>query len=482
MTGRNEEVAPHPTDVILVTDKKIGEVLATSIRNVKPKAEVIIVETPEKVAALNPEISPGTLLIGYGTGIIIQGTVLKRFSRPAINFHAASPEYPGRDPHHWAVYEGASEYGVTAHEMTERVDEGPIVAVQRFPIPYGIKPEELVCLANEYLYKLFCNLLPQLIDGTYELSREVWAGVKRSRQDFLDMCSLNPWIGSKEFARRFNAFDGGRYDNLTLDLHGQQFRIEKTSATSSKAKEVAVDWNDFTLVSYRENLRLAKKSYLFASFGETVDAPHVLWRHDIDFSVHQAAILAKIEEEEACKATYFVSLHSSFYNLFEVEIVSLVREIIACGHDLGLHFDAAAYPSETWTYEALVKWAGFEQSVLEQFFGVEVKSISFHNPDISNMLDLDCDSIGGMVNVYGKTIKTEYTYVSDSNGYWRFEPIPKILTEATSPKLHVLTHPAWWVDEPMRPYKRIERCASGRASNVLREYVEGLNKHGRKNL
>ena len=52
----------------------------------------------------------------------------------AINFHPASPDYPGIGCNNYALYENASEYGATCHYMLSRVDTGKIIAVKRFPV------------------------------------------------------------------------------------------------------------------------------------------------------------------------------------------------------------------------------------------------------------------------------------------------------------------------------------------------------------
>ncbi len=476
-------MAATQPEIILVTDRALGAQLSERIHGIIPAAVIEIADTIERLSDVGAQISPDTLLICYGTGIIVPKVILDALARPAINFHAAPPEYPGRDPHHWAVYEGAREYGVTAHEAVARVDAGPIIAVDRFPVPENAIPEELLKQANAKLFDLFVRLLPEMLRGVYSISDEVWAGRKRRRSDFIDVCNLNRWIDSEEFDRRYRAFDGGSFDNLTVDLHGKRFRIDKQALMVNGSGPVAEDdWQDFTLDAYRNNLRLAKKSYRFAGYKDSLDAPHVLWRHDVDFSVHQALVLARIESDEQCKATYFLSLHSAFYNLLESEIIALVREIVSLGHEVGLHFDASAYPGVSWTYGELEKHAAFERSILEAVFGVGINALSFHNPDVDNIMRFDEDLIGGMVSAYGRTLKNEYEYCSDSNGYWRFEPLPKVLADAKSDKIQVLTHPAWWVKEPMSPRQRIERCVSGRAATVMRDYDESLRAAGRKNL
>ena len=85
------------------------------------------------------DLTGGTVLAAFGTGVIVPPDLLARYDR-AYNFHAAPPAYPGRDPHHWAAYDWATVYGATVHIMTERVDAGPIVGVAELECePVGLR-------------------------------------------------------------------------------------------------------------------------------------------------------------------------------------------------------------------------------------------------------------------------------------------------------------------------------------------------------
>ena len=44
------------------------------------------------------------LLLSFGTGVIVPESILLTPGLVALNVHAASPDFPGRDPHHFAAY------------------------------------------------------------------------------------------------------------------------------------------------------------------------------------------------------------------------------------------------------------------------------------------------------------------------------------------------------------------------------------------
>lgn len=242
-------------------------------------------------------------------------------------------------------------------------------------------------------------------------------------------------------------------------------------------------FRDFTEGEYRSLLRIAKARWRFIPYSDyrTPDSFVCLWRHDIDFSPHRALKLAQIEAEEEVVSTYFVLLHSNFYNALEDDIVGLIKAIARLGHHIGLHFDPSFYRGKKTT---IGRWLRFERKILSDVFEADVLAISLHNPTLNDSPSLFLgDSLGGMVNAYGSYIKKHFSYCSDSNGFWRFKPLRHVLEDVTQQqRLQVLTHGVWWTPEPMSPRDRVTRCIDGRAGNIHKEYNLFLAEHGRDNI
>jgi hypothetical protein len=235
---------------------------------------------------------------------------------------------------------------------------------------------------------------------------------------------------------------------------------------------------DFTESAYRALVRQAKGRYAFLAFHEAAAASAgVLWRHDIDMSVHRALALAKIEHAEGVRATYFVYLHSRFYNALEDAIVERLQGILALGHDIGLHFDSRFVPAGT----DLAAAVDAERRVIESATGSRVTALSFHDPDAPGVTISRADTIAGLVNAYGESLRARFEYGSDSNGYWRYTPLPEVITRAGE-RLQVLTHPEWWVPEPMPPRARVARAIDGRAAYMAAKYDAAMQDVGRDNI
>ena len=237
---------------------------------------------------------------------------------------------------------------------------------------------------------------------------------------------------------------------------------------------------DFTRENYRRLLRLAKSKYPFTSYSHAdLTGNFLIWRHDVDISIHAAEKLAQIEAEEGVAATYFLLIHCRYYNLFEREIYERVRRIQNLGHTLALHFEMEFHDvrDETTLESALKR----ERFWLEDLFQVKIDAFSFHDP---NAFALSCQAwhYAGMVNSYAAPFQTRIGYCSDSNGYWRHRRLEDVLTTANEERLQVLTHPEWWQDEPMPPRRRVHRAIDGRADFLKRFYDGLLEKVGRLNV
>lgn len=237
---------------------------------------------------------------------------------------------------------------------------------------------------------------------------------------------------------------------------------------------------DFTLAAYRKLIERTRAMYPFAGFEVLEQSAFAgrfcILRHDIDVSPTSALEVARIEADLGVQATYTVLLTGPHYNAFEAEVREQLRQISSLGHALALHLDA------TWHSIAseaeLEKAVEQERKILEHLIGVRVKAFSFHN---TTEFTLSCraDSYGGLWNAYAGRLQDELSYVSDSNGYWRFRTWDELLDEDAS-FVQVLTHPEWWTDEPLGPAEKVCRELDARERRVWDSYRAGLAAFGRE--
>lgn len=155
--------------------------------------------------AADLRFAAGRILLSFGTSIIVPQEILDRFPAGAYNIHAAPPAYPGRDPHHFAVYDRVTRYGATCHVMTRRVDEGAIVDVEWFDVAADDTPADLLSKANAAGIRIIHRIGAKLKHGVrLRPNGDQWGPRKTRRADFLAMCDLTG-LDPQERERRTRA-------------------------------------------------------------------------------------------------------------------------------------------------------------------------------------------------------------------------------------------------------------------------------------
>jgi methionyl-tRNA formyltransferase len=82
------------------------------------------------ISSLKPD-----LIVVNSYSMIIQPEILSLTMGNTINIHGALlPQYRGANPTQWAILNDEFETGVTMHYMTEKIDNGDIIAQKRIPI------------------------------------------------------------------------------------------------------------------------------------------------------------------------------------------------------------------------------------------------------------------------------------------------------------------------------------------------------------
>jgi methionyl-tRNA formyltransferase len=212
--------------IILLTGPAEQPILAEVLRRQNPRLTVHAVETLPALEALDPGLFPRARLIGFATPTVVPTQILERLGFGGYNFHPGPPHYPGWVPAHSAIYDGATEFGATAHIMIERVDAGPIVGVEQFGIPPHTGVVRLEELAYAQLAQLFWRLANMLAAQSEPLPvlPVRWSGQKSTRRSFAAMCEIQNDISKKELERRIEAFGIGKLDlRPAITLHGHRF-------------------------------------------------------------------------------------------------------------------------------------------------------------------------------------------------------------------------------------------------------------------
>jgi methionyl-tRNA formyltransferase len=168
----------------------------------------------------------GDYIISYLSRWVVPPELLTRARRAAVNFHPASPDYPGIGCTNFALYENATEYGATCHHMAEKVDTGGIIAVRRFAVLPEDDVASLLKRTYEHQIALFLQIAPLMAQGkALPLSTEKWSRRPFTRREFNQLFKITPGMAAHEIARRVRAVSFGRFQPY-VELEGYRFEYK----------------------------------------------------------------------------------------------------------------------------------------------------------------------------------------------------------------------------------------------------------------
>jgi methionyl-tRNA formyltransferase len=168
----------------------------------------------------------GDYIISYLSRWVVPQDLLERARIAAVNFHPASPEYPGIGCNNFALYEDAKEYGVTCHHMARQVDTGRIIKVRRFPIYPEDGVEELLARTYENQIALFFEIAEIMArGGELPVSAETWTRPPFSRKQFNELFRITPEMSADEVRRRVRAVSYRQWQPY-VEIHGYRFEYK----------------------------------------------------------------------------------------------------------------------------------------------------------------------------------------------------------------------------------------------------------------
>lgn len=205
----------------------------------------------------------------------------------------------------------------------------------------------------------------------------------------------------------------------------------------------------FTFQHYRQTLNRAKDlGYKFLQCRDFREISNhekvIILRHDIDFSLENALVFSKIEQDLGIASSYFVRLHSRRYNALDMKNYRIVQEIKRMGHEIGLHHEpdfAQFYTGDQ--HENLRN----EISCFNTLFQTRIEGVSTHEPT-RTAIQITEHNIGGFplkYEAYFPCFVEGMKYISDSGNRWREGCMSEWIIRE-EPKLCILTHPGWWYE------------------------------------
>ncbi|BBE51621.1 Bifunctional polymyxin resistance protein ArnA [Ferriphaselus amnicola] len=183
-------------------------------------------EVVEQIRALQPEF-----FFSFYYREMLKKGLLDIPPRGALNMHGSLlPQYRGRVPVNWAIIHGETKTGSTLHYMTEKPDNGDIVAQQAIPILPNDTAHEVfqkVMVAAELALN---GVLPALLAGTaprlkQDLSLGGYFGGRKPQDGVID------WAQSAQTIHNLVRAVAPPYPGATTTLMGKPMRILQTLVT-----------------------------------------------------------------------------------------------------------------------------------------------------------------------------------------------------------------------------------------------------------
>jgi methionyl-tRNA formyltransferase len=146
-----------------------------------------VAEVEEQIRALQPDF-----FFSFYYREMLKAPLLAIPRHGALNMHGSLlPKYRGRVPVNWAIIRGETETGATLHYMTEKPDNGDIVAQQAVPILPNDTAHEVFQKVTVAAEMALNDVLPALLAGKakaekQDLSKGAYFGGRKAEDGIID--------------------------------------------------------------------------------------------------------------------------------------------------------------------------------------------------------------------------------------------------------------------------------------------------------
>lgn len=170
-------------------------------------------------------------------------------------------------------------------------------------------------------------------------------------------------------------------------------------------------------------------------------------RHDVEFSVSRALMLAEIDHQEGVASSFFIQVSNNAYNPLSTTNHAMIQRMAQLGHHIGLHFYVSHLAEQT--PAALKEELARQIQILEFATQVPVDRFSYHRPP-RWVLELPRFHDEHIINAYDPMYfeltengapAQHIKYMADSQHKWHYgHP----LDQHAHQKFQLLLHPDEW--------------------------------------
>lgn len=191
-------------------------------------------EIVARIAALQPDF-----LFSFYYRLLLKAPLLAIAKNGALNMHGSLlPRYRGRVPVNWAIIHGETETGATLHHMTEKPDNGDIVAQTAVPILPDDTAGEVFAKVTVAAELTLYHALPGLIAGTaprirQDLSRGAYFGGRKPEDGRI------AWLQPATPIHNLVRAVAPPYPGAYTDVNGHRLLIQRTRVVDAEKRQDA---------------------------------------------------------------------------------------------------------------------------------------------------------------------------------------------------------------------------------------------------
>lgn len=197
--------------------------------------EITIVKSKGRSEVLPEDVGywEGDYIFCFRSLFVLPKYLIDRAKISAVNFHPAPVEYPGSGCLNFALYDDAKEYGVTAHIMNEKVDNGAILECRRFTVLPSDSVDTLLSRTHIKLIDLFFDTVSDLVLGGKDAldkkvkksAAEKWRGNATKMKDFERLNNISINVTEEELERIIRATYTEKFPPY-INLFGYEFALK----------------------------------------------------------------------------------------------------------------------------------------------------------------------------------------------------------------------------------------------------------------
>ncbi|MFC2163245.1 methionyl-tRNA formyltransferase [Candidatus Altiarchaeota archaeon] len=230
LVGKGVEVAAV---VALPKNKDVywGERLVDTAR----RNDLPIVSDEQIYDALSGKGDPGLtkklkdvdLVISYLYWCKIRQSLIELPKLGCINFHPAPlPDYRGLGGYNFAIYDRLEQWGVSAHYVSDKMDEGDMIEVERFDMDSSRETAlSLERKSQTILLKLYEKIIDKLIQGEKLPRIPQGQGRYIGREEFDALGKIDLGASAEEIDGRVRALWFPPFDGAFVELDGRRYTM-----------------------------------------------------------------------------------------------------------------------------------------------------------------------------------------------------------------------------------------------------------------